>query len=113
MTAGSRVRAEISVAAVPVLPLVKDMIMRNVIPAGRIPIGSSSRRTCYGTLASLQTPAEQVILCDAQTSGGLLIALAPEFADEMLTKLHSAGVSSAVKIGQIIPGSDGKIKVVP
>ncbi len=111
MTAGSRVRAEISVAAVPVLPLVKDMIMRNVIPGGT---DSNREFVAPHVLWDTRiTPAEQVILCDAQTSGGLLIALAPEFADEMLTKLHSAGVSSAVKIGQIIPGSDGKIKVVP
>jgi selenophosphate synthase len=34
MTAGSRVRAQISVGSIPVLPFVKEMVLRDVIPGG-------------------------------------------------------------------------------
>ena len=40
-------------------------------------------------------------LCDAQTSGGLLIAVSSEKADEMLSSLRESGVESAVVIGKI------------
>lgn len=111
MTVGSRVRAQISAGSVPVLPFVKEMVLRDVIPGGT---DSNREFVAPHVLWDTQiTTTEQVILCDAQTSGGLLIALPEQFADGMLTKLRSAGVSAAVKIGQIESGSDGKIKVVP
>ena len=59
------------------------------------------------------TDSDKIILCDAQTSGGLLIAVADEFANDMLAQLHQAGVINAAKIGKIESGADGKIKVVP
>ena len=41
------------------------------------------------------------ILVDPQTSGGLLIALDADRAEEALAALHAAGVSAAVRIGQV------------
>jgi len=111
MTAGSRVRAQISVGSIPVLPFVKEMVLRDVIPGGT---DSNREFVLPHVLWDKQiTTTEQVILCDAQTSGGLLMALPEQFAEEIIRSLHSAGVSIAVKIGKIIPGDDGKIQVVP
>jgi len=110
MTVGSRVRAQISTSAVPVLPFVKEMIRRAIIPGG-----TDANREFVNPYVLWDTQiskTEQVILCDAQTSGGLLIALPREFSDEILQKLHSAGVSAATKIGQIVAAGDGKIQVV-
>ncbi len=44
---------------------------------------------------------ERMILFDAQTSGGLLIAVCPSKADELLDSLNNSGVSCAAVIGEV------------
>jgi selenide,water dikinase len=44
----------------------------------------------------------QMILCDAVTSGGLLVALPQEQADQAISKLHEAGVEYASWIGNVV-----------
>jgi selenide,water dikinase len=51
------------------------------------------------------------VLFDPQTSGGLLISVAPDKADLLLQKLHQSGVSRAAVIGEIISEPAGKILV--
>lgn len=53
---------------------------------------------------------DQWILCDAVTSGGLLISVAEEKADELLTELINAGVEASI-IGEVIAEHQGKIEV--
>lgn len=55
--------------------------------------------------------ALQLLLADAQTSGGLLIAVAPQKADTLLSALHRAGVAAACPIGEITP-TVGRIAVI-
>jgi selenide,water dikinase len=54
---------------------------------------------------------EQLILADAQTSGGLLAAVSGENAKSLLDALHSAGVKAAAIIGRIEAGESGRIAV--
>ena len=51
------------------------------------------------------------VLNDAQTSGGLIIAVEPSKSDEMLRKLISAGSSSSSIIGEVVEGKERKITV--
>ena len=51
------------------------------------------------------------ILFDPQTSGGLLIALAPEKAAALLQRLYNAGVGDAAIVGGITDHPTGKIVV--
>jgi len=51
------------------------------------------------------------LLCDPQTSGGLLIAVAPDGADALLGRVWEAGFSQAAAIGTLEPGTPG-IEVV-
>ncbi len=51
------------------------------------------------------------ILFDPQTSGGLLMAVPPDKVNRMLDELHSAGVTNATLIGEIIDNPKGKIIV--
>ncbi|WP_153111869.1 selenide, water dikinase SelD [Propionivibrio limicola] len=44
------------------------------------------------------------LMADAQTSGGLLAAVAPEKADEVLALFHAQGFASAAVIGRMQPG---------
>jgi selenide,water dikinase len=51
-----------------------------------------------------------VLLHDAQTSGGLLLAVPPAAGDKLLAGLAAAGVAAAL-IGQIIEGTPGTVTV--
>ena len=53
---------------------------------------------------------DQWILCDAVTSGGLLITVAEKEADKLLTELINAGVEASL-IGEVIAEHQGKIEV--
>ena len=46
---------------------------------------------------------------DAQTSGGLLISVAGDRADELVDRAREAGASSACIIGQVIPREESSL----
>jgi selenophosphate synthase len=52
----------------------------------------------------------QMILCDAQTSGGLLLAVPDEKSEKLLKLLHERGVTSAQIIGAV--GDEQRTKIV-
>jgi len=54
----------------------------------------------------------RMLLCDAQTSGGLLISVSEEKCEALLEKLHQAGVVIARVIGEVIEKPIGGIWVV-
>ena len=56
--------------------------------------------------------AALVLLCDAQTSGGLLIAVPPERAERLITELTAELTPIAVAVGAVETGSAGAIRVV-
>lgn len=76
-----------------------------------------------GTLANLDyadqrldwdegiTDEEKLVLCDAQTSGGLLIAVPREREAPLLEALISRGVSDARRVGEIIEDDTCRIQV--
>ncbi|MNV96780.1 selenophosphate synthetase [compost metagenome] len=53
---------------------------------------------------------DRYILCDAVTSGGLLISVASEESDSLLKELKAAGVEAAV-IGEVTEDHPGQIMV--
>jgi selenide,water dikinase len=56
------------------------------------------------------TPEVIVLLHDAQTSGGLLLAAAPGVAAGLLGDLTARGLTAA-EIGEVVPGPAGRISV--
>jgi selenide,water dikinase len=54
--------------------------------------------------------ASSAVLFDAQTSGGLLIAIAPQRTEELLSSLEARSVSWARAIGSLVEG-DGRVRV--
>lgn len=54
---------------------------------------------------------DQLLLCDAQTSGGLLIALPERFTDELLLQLKQAGITDAAVIGRFTKKGKGTIHI--
>ncbi len=111
MVRGSRVGAEIQLGKVPVLPGVWELLEQGVAPGG-------THRNLQSVAGSAQwhpdlSEQEQLLLCDAQTSGGLLIAVAVEKQDELLAELQSTGVAGAVVVGRVTEGPVGQIQVIP
>jgi selenide, water dikinase len=103
MCRGSRLGGRIRFDALPLLDGVADL--------ARVPYrtGAATRNwDSYGEeviLASDMSGWHRDLLCDPQTSGGLLIAVAPDGAKPVLDILHGAGFDSAGAIGEMRAGT--------
>lgn len=56
--------------------------------------------------------AEEELLFDPQTSGGLLLSLPAVQADDLLAALKEAGVEDAARVGEVVGGGKPFVKVV-
>ena len=99
---GAKVAAHINVADIPLLPQVKDLAI-----AGCITGASARNFAAYGADVVLnETDAiMQALLSDPQTSGGLLVACAPETVELVLELFHKNDFQDAAVIGEIVAGS--------
>jgi selenide,water dikinase len=61
--------------------------------------------------ASVDAPT-RLLLADAQTSGGLVIAVAPERLDALVAALSWERALAAAVIGRVVAGPPGRITVV-
>ena len=105
----SRIGISISSALVPLLPQAEEFAKREFYPGG-----SRRNREFYSPCVKIskEVPTHlQGILFDAQTSGGLLICLAPRKAELLLNKLQQAGVEDAVIIGEVVSEPRGVVTV--
>jgi selenide,water dikinase len=99
MVSASNVGAKVFLESVPVFPGVWDYLRAGLAPSGT----HANHRFLkeWVTHAPNISREEQLLLCDAQTSGGLLAAVEPGKAEELVRLLHVRGVSSATIVGQI------------
>jgi selenide, water dikinase len=105
--AQSGVSATVDAGAVPLLPGTLDLAERGVVPAGtRSNHLFVSPHVAWGELPR----AEQLVLADAQTSGGLLIAVPPDRAEALAEALASRQVR-ARRIGEVGEAPPGSIRV--
>jgi selenide,water dikinase len=83
---------------VPVLPNARAFAREGAVT------GASHRNLAsYGDavlLASRLDPLERLLLSDPQTSGGLLVAVAPEAVDAVLARFRADGFHDAAAIGR-------------
>jgi len=104
----SGVAARVMADAVPLLPGAEALA-----DAGEVPGGTRSNerflRSFVGWPAALPA-ARRTLLCDAQTSGGLLIAVAPPALDALQSALRDRQVG-AHHIGELVDGVPGTIEV--
>jgi selenide,water dikinase len=107
MCSGSGTGAEIRASAVPVLENAREYLARGFRPAGTLRNVETFRRR-----VDLRIPdSEFTLLCDAQTSGGLLIAVSPERLDALEARLRQSGLFYAT-IGKMTDQS-GKLTLIP
>jgi selenide,water dikinase len=105
----SGVAAEVRSAAVPLLPRAREMAERGAIPGGTTRNTESLGDTV--SFAAAVDRALRVLLADAQTSGGLLLAAPAERADALLAALEHERTPAAALIGRIVAGPPGRIAV--
>jgi selenide,water dikinase len=108
MAQGSQVGLTVNKKLVPTLPRVKDLAQEGVIPGG----SKNNYRYVepHVTFAASLDDWDRLILCDAVTSGGLLIAVESEDADQLLSSLLHAGVEASI-IGDVVSSHPGHILV--
>ncbi len=103
---GSNISAVVRFEDVPLLPKVKEYLAMECVPGG-------TRRNfeSYGDQIAPMNPQQQDILCDAQTSGGLLCAVRKEAVDEFLSIAKRAGLDLH-SIGETVPSTEFLVEVV-
>lgn len=104
----SGISAVIEFDQVPFLPGVAELATAGVIPGGSKDNYNHTRPHVFYSDHISQT--KRLMLNDAQTSGGLLIALTPEKASKLVGKLRAEKID-AVIIGRVVPGADYKIMI--
>jgi len=110
MAQQSGVGARVALGRVPVLPEAWDLLRDGAVSQGT----QNNYRLLRDEVRwhPSVSPEARTLLCDAQTSGGLLIAVSAERAETLLTAL-AAGRVAAADIGELLPGPAGGIAVVP
>ena len=111
MLRASGIGAEITASAVPVLPGVDELLAQGVAPGGthRNEAGVAD----YVDWDSAISDNERLLLCDAQTSGGLLISVAEERLSQLIDALEVGGVETRAVVGRIADGVRGIAHVTP
>lgn len=100
--AASAVAARIYPNRVPVFPEVRELVSRGAIAGGtRRNREAAERYTRYGDKV---TDVDRTILNDAQTSGGLLIAVAARAAGRLVELLRSERTPAADIVGELVAG---------
>lgn len=100
MCEGSGVNAVLSEQQIPLLAPVRDYIALGCLPGG-----TTRNFDAYGDQLAPLSDEQRALFCDPQTSGGLLIAVQPEHAQELEQVLSAAGVY-AQSIGELIEARD-------
>ena len=99
---GAKLGAELRMSAVPLLADVETLAADGVVT------GASGRNwDAYGAevdLASSISTAQQMLLTDPQTSGGLLVSCAPDCVDDVLALFRNDGFDRAAVIGRMKSG---------
>jgi len=110
MAVASRVELTIRAHQVPVLAAAREYAAMGLVPAGSY----ANRNFCAKSLevAAGIDPLLVDLCSDAQTNGGLLLAVAPEQAGPLLDGLGGHGVA-AIGIGEVTGPGPGRIRLEP
>ena len=102
MMSASDTTAEISVGNVPLLSQARRLVAEGVVPGGSKANAANLR--ARAAVADGVSDEDFLLLADAQTSGGLLIAVAPDRANALLAALKREATPAAVRIGRAVRG---------
>jgi cysteine desulfurase NifS/selenium donor protein len=108
MSRASETDAELWFEKLPFLEEAVELATAGVIPGGTHKNHAFVKDNVdFGNRSRL----DELLLCDAQTSGGLLIVVDENQSQELLKALHKQGLTDAVAIGKFTSKGDGKISI--
>ena len=111
MMLGSKVSSNIHLSRAPVLPGAWELLEQGVAPGGtQRNLTAVADTVCWSPEL---TANQQLLLSDAQTSGGLLISLPQDKVPDLLAELKTKGVPVAAVIGEVVEGQPSRIEVSP
>ncbi len=99
---GAGVQAQVRYEAVPKLPGVEAYIAKGAVPGG-----TQRNFASYGHLMGPMPEAWRDLLCDPQTSGGLLLAVSPEAEEEVKATAAEFDLSLSA-IGELVTARAGR-----
>jgi selenide,water dikinase len=110
MMFASATTAHLQLSAIPLLPGARELAEQGNVPGGTARnLDSVSQETKWHPDI---TGEDHLLLCDAQTSGGLLISLPQARVGQLVQALEAKGVLAAV-IGSVGPKGEMPVEVVP
>lgn len=109
MAAASGLSAQVEHSTVPVFERVEQWAEEGVVP-GRTADVISWAKDFTVWHARPDFDSAMRVLCDPQTSGGMLIAVAPELADDLEQRLADSAILAS-RIGRFTAGTPGGIVV--
>jgi selenide, water dikinase len=104
----SKVAAEVSFEALPILPHARNLASRGVVPGGTQRNLEAASRVEWDPALSV---ADRYLCVDAQTSGGLLLVVPSENKEALLAELRAEQTPAAAVIGRISDGPPGHVRV--
>lgn len=96
----SGVRLAIDADALPLFARAEELAR-----AGHLPGGAEANRAHFGPRVDVGPAVGEwraALAFDPQTSGGLLLAVAPETADDLVAGLNEAGFPASARIGEVL-----------
>ena len=103
--AGSGVSAVVNFNKIQTLDGVVEYIEKGCVPGG-----TNRNFESYGDKISSMTEEQKAILCDPQTSGGLLIAVQPDAIEQVKAAAEKVG-SRLFEVGELLPQRDDGILI--
>ena len=110
MAQGSQVGMVIETKAIPIFPEAMEYAKLGLVPGG-----AHSNRQFFSCRVETPSNIDNVlldILYDPQTSGGLLISLPSEKAEELVEVLRKEGHVYSSVVGEVVEEQPGKIELV-
>ncbi len=105
----SGLRARLSAGALPVIPGVVDTLASGFVPDGLLRNRADAEN--YTSWSSVDEVRRNVV-CDPQTSGGLLLAVSGDSVVDLCYDLSASGVPAAI-VGEFVEGTPGVVEVLP
>jgi selenide,water dikinase len=105
----SRVGARVRVASIPLYPRAREFARAQVVPGGTLRNLAALEHIHW---ASGVAEDDRLLMADAQTSGGLLLAVPPDRGDELRSALEAAGTPARAVIGELTD-EVGVIRIEP
>lgn len=99
----------IHASSVPLFQGIRDFVEMGILPAGLY--RNRDFRMAMMDIRPECPPWIADVLFDPQTSGGLLIVVAAESADALLSRIHNRGIPEAAIVGDVTEENRGKITV--